>query len=251
MTRRITPSFFFMSIITCVVAVADGPKTEWSYSGANGPKNWAKLNPANHDCQYGHQQSPIDIWVRTRSALPHINFTYQNAPLRIIDNGHTIQVNFPSGSWLTVGEEKFELRQLHFHRPAEERVHGKSYDMTVHIVHENPQGKIAVIAVLLKRGKPNPAIQTIWDHLPRIKHEEQVISDVTFNASALLPQSAGYFTYLGSLTTPPCTEDVTWFVMKAPVEISPVQLVAFSRIYPHNARPIQSTGLRTVAESDF
>jgi carbonic anhydrase len=231
--------------------VADGPKTEWSYSGANGPKNWAKLDPANHDCKYGHKQSPIDIWVRSRSALPHINFNYQNTPLRIIDNGHTIQVNFPSGSWLTVGKEKFELRQLHFHLPAEERVHGKSYDMTVHLVHESLQAKIAVIAVLLERGKANSAIETIWDHLPRIKHQEQVISDVTFNPSALLPESAGYFTYLGSLTTPPCTEDVTWLVLKAPVEVSPVQLVAFSRIYPHNARPIQPTGLRAVAESEF
>jgi carbonic anhydrase len=250
MTRRIIHSFFF-GIIICVVALADGPKTEWSYSGANGPKHWAKLDRANHDCKYGHKQSPIDIWVPTRSALPHIQFNYQNAPLKITDNGHTIQVNFPSGSWLTVGEEKFELRQLHFHRPAEERVHGRSYDMTVHLVHENLDKKIAVVAVLLKRGKANPAIQTIWDHLPKIKHEEQLISDVTFNPSALLPESAGYFTYSGSLTTPPCTEDVTWFVLKAPVEISPVQLVAFSRIYPHNARPIQPTGLRTVAESEF
>lgn len=245
-------NFFLLLIaMACGAAPADEPKPEWSYSGVNGPKNWAKLDPANHDCKYGQKQSPIDIWVPNRTVLPHIVFEYQDTPLKIIDNGHTVQVNFSPGSWITVGEERFELRQLHFHRPAEERVHGKSYDMAVHLVHESDKGKIAVVAILLKRGKANPAIQSVWDHLPKVKHEERIIADLPFNARALLPPSAGYFTYMGSLTTPPCTEDVTWFVLKTPVEISPVQLVGFSRIYPHNARPIQPTGLRTVAETEF
>ena len=252
MTRRTGISSFLLLIaITCVATLADGPKREWSYSGANGPKNWAKLDPANHDCKYGHKQSPIDIWVRTKAPLPHITFDYRNSPLRIIDNGHTIQVNFSIGSSITVGKERFELRQLHFHRPAEERIGGNSYDMAVHLVHENNEGKLAVIAVLLKRGKANPAIQSVWDHLPKMKHQEQIISDLTFNAGALLPPSTGYFTYMGSLTTPPCTEDVTWFVLKTPLEISAVQLVGFSRIYPHNARPVQPTGLRQVVETEF
>jgi carbonic anhydrase len=238
-------------ITASLPVLAQDAKPEFSYSGANGPKVWGHLSRAYHECKWGHMQSPIDIWVAAKMALPPIEFEYKDAPLRIIDNGHSIQINYPSGSWITVGDKKYELRQLDFHRPGEERVRGKVYDMTLHLVHADSKGRVAVVAVLLRRGSENAAIQKILDHLPSTKGREREISDVTFNATTLLPGATGYYTYMGSLTAPPCTEDVTWFVLKTPVEISAVQVMAFARVYPHNARPIQPTGLRTVSESEF
>jgi carbonic anhydrase len=123
--------------------------------------------------------------------------------------------------------------------------------MTLHLVHADKKGKLAVVTVLLTHGTANPEIQRIWDHLPTIKGHEQEISSITVNAAALLPQTTGYYTFMGSLTTPPCTEGVTWFVLKTPIEISAQQIATFAKVYAHNARPIEPTGLRTISESEF
>ncbi|HEY2547795.1 MAG TPA: carbonic anhydrase family protein [Candidatus Acidoferrum sp.] len=251
MIRRSASLFLCLLITASLPAFPQDAKPEFSYSGANGPKAWGNLTRAYYSCKYGHMQSPINIWGASREVLPAIQFEYKDTPLRIIDNGHTIQVNYPLGSWITVGETRYELRQFHFHHPSEEHINGEAYDMTLHLVHQNSEGQLAVVAVLLRHGTPNATIQKIWDNLPRIRGKEQEISSVTINAAALLPQTTGYYTYRGSLTTPPCTEGVTWFVLKTPAEISSGQVTAFAKVYPHNARPIQPKGLRVISQSDF
>ena len=251
MRKRLPNIFVFLLATTYIAALAQAPEAEWSYSGANGPENWANLSRTYHDCSWGHTQSPIDIWGATKTSLPAIQFEYRDAPLRIVNNGHTIQINYAPGSQIVVGGKKYQLLQFHFHRPSEEHVRGQAYDMTLHLVHADDRGKLAVVAVLMTHGPTNQTLQKIWAHLPNTKGQEQQFSSVTINAAALLPKAIGYYTFMGSLTTPPCSEGVTWFVLKTPTEISPEQISVFANIYPHNARPIEPTGLRTISESEF
>ncbi len=244
------------AILCLVIAVVPGvqaqeakPAHEWSYSGAEGPRHWGSIKPDYAICELGHQQSPIDIRDAKREALPPIQFDYKSTPLKVINNGHTIQVNTSPGSFITVGDKKYELKQFHFHHPSEEHVNGKPYDMVAHLVHADSDGKLAVVAVLLKKGSANGLVQKIWEGLPKTESQEEVVPGVEINPSALLPANTSYYTFAGSLTTPPCSEEVTWFVLKTPSELSTEEIAALAKIYPHNARPIQATNGRTIKES--
>ncbi|HEY1759837.1 MAG TPA: carbonic anhydrase family protein [Bryobacteraceae bacterium] len=221
----------------------------WSYQGAKGPDHWGDLKPEYRTCKAGMEQSPIDIRNPALQSLPVLAFDYSAVPLKIIDNGHSIQVNYSPGSFMTVAGARYELRQFHFHHPSEERIKGKSYPMAVHLVHADKDGKLAVVAIPLEKGPPNKTIQDIWTRLPKVKDVEQEAGAIAINAADLLPKQTGYFTYSGSLTTPPCTEGVTWFVLKTPVAISQGQIDIFSKLYPDNARPIQPTRGREVRAS--
>jgi carbonic anhydrase len=225
------------------------PAVHWTYSGAEGPKNWASIKPEYQTCKIGHEQSPIDIRGAKKEGLPAIQFDYKLATLKIINNGHSIQVNYPPGSFITIGDKKYELKQFHFHHPSEEHINGKGYDMVAHLVHADPDGKLAVVAVLLQKGSANPLIAKIWENLPKSEGPEAEVPGVEIDPSALLPANKGYYTFPGSLTTPPCSEAVTWFVLKTPNEVSADEIAAFAKIYPHDARPIQPTNGRAIAES--
>ena len=134
---------------------------------------------------------------------------------------------------------RYELQQFHFHRPSEERIDGKPFDMVVHLVHKDAEGRLAVVAVLLERGSAQPVVQTVWNNLPLEKGDEVPVR-APLDPSGLLPAERGYYTYMGSLTTPPCSEGVLWMVMKTPQPVSPEQLGIFARLYPMNARPVQA-----------
>jgi carbonic anhydrase len=149
-----------------------------------------------------------------------------------------------------VGDKHYQLKQFHFHHPSEEHINGKPQDMVAHLVHADPDGHLAVVAVLLKRGSANAMIQQIWDHLPQTEGMEEEVSGVEVNAAALLPPATAYYTFPGSLTTPPCSEHVTWFVLKTPAHISAEEVAAFAKLYPHNARPTQPLNGREVLESE-
>jgi carbonic anhydrase len=221
----------------------------WAYSGTDGPKEWGTLDPAYSECKLGHEQSPIDIRHAEKADLPPIQFDYAPSPLRIIDNGHTVMVNYEPGSFLTVGGHRYQLTQFHFHHPSEEHINGKGYDMEIHLVHSDASGNLAVVAVLLKSGKVNIGLQTVWDHLPKEKDKEATVEGVLINAADLLPVNRGYYTFIGSLTTPPCTEGVAWFVLKTPEEISSGEVGVFAKLYPDDARPTQKLEGRVVHES--
>jgi carbonic anhydrase len=220
----------------------------WSYSGSTGPTKWASLEHEYSTCGVGKTQSPIDIQDAAAKAsdLPAITFDYKPSPLKIIDNGHTVQVNYALGSSITVQGKQYELVQFHFHKPSEERINGRAYDMVAHLVHKDQDGNLAVVAVLLKIGGANKLIQTLWDALPR-KKDEEVAKSVEVNAADLLPANkSAYYTFTGSLTTPPCSEGVTWFVLKSPMVISEEEVVRFGHLYPMNARPTQPLNGREI-----
>ena len=223
--------------------------THWAYDGEFGPANWAKINAKWSQCGSGGRQSPIDIRDGMKVELEALAFDYKPSSFSVVDNGHTIQVNVGGGNFLTVQNRSYELQHFQFRRPSEERINGKSFEMAVHLVHRDAEGKLAMLAVLLERGAAHAMIQTVWNNLPLEKHDT-VRPSVVLDVSELLPERRDYFTYMGSLTTPPCTEGVLWMVMKQPMQASPQQMALFSRLYPFNARPVQAHSGRVVKESN-
>ena len=219
----------------------------WSYEGEGAPANWAKIDPKNQVCATGQRQSPIDIRDGIKVDLTPLQFDYRPSTFRLVDNGHTLQASVGDSS-LTVTGKTYELVQFHFHRPSEEKINGRAFDMVVHLVHKSDDGKLAVVAVMLERGAENPLIQTLWNHMPLEKNQPVEPPEVIINPLSLLPTGKTYYTYMGSLTTPPCTEGVLWLVMKQPIQVSPEQISIFSRLYKNNARPIQSAGGRLIKE---
>ena len=235
-----------LSIAAIACYGAEGGR--WTYSGATGPAKWGNLDKGFAECKLGQTQSPIDIPDASarKGDLPSLLFNYKPSPVKIIDNGHTIQVNYKPGSIFTVEGKPYELVQFHVHKPSEEKIDGKDHDMVAHLVHQGPGGKLAVIAVLLDAGRENALIKTLWDNLPREKGKENVVDAVSINAVDLLPPNKGYYTFAGSLTTPPCSADVTWFVLKTPVQVSAEEIARFARSYPMNARPVQPLNGRDI-----
>ncbi len=220
----------------------------WGYEGAGAPENWARLSPEYALCGTGKRQSPIDIRDGIRVDLEPIQFDYRPAHFRVVDNGHTVQVTLPGGGISLLGKS-YQLLQLHFHRPSEEMVGGKAFDMVAHMVHRADDGKLAVVAVLLESGVENPFIQAVWNNLPLEKNTEVAPPSLTLDPAQLLPENRNYYTYMGSLTTPPCSEDVLWLVLKQPQQISPEQMAIFARLYKNNARPVQPGFGRLIKES--
>lgn len=257
--RTVITTLALGSLIACFSLVAFGQdahhsKNEsdhphWSYSGAGGPDHWSELEPAFAPCKMGEYESPIDIEGATKSDLAALQFAYQPSPLTFVDNGHTLMVNYAAGSELTLRGKKYQLKQFHFHHPSEEHISGKPFEMVVHLVHADDQGHLAVVASLVKPGRENPLLATLWKNIPHEKEKPETRSEVTIQASDLLPDTRGYYEFQGSLTTPPCTEGVEWFVLKTPIEASTAQIDTFARIYPNNARPVQPLHGRKILES--
>lgn len=225
-----------------------GREIDWAYSGATGPDAWGQLKPAYRQCMLGKRQSPIDIRDGVQVHLDPIQFDYRPTRFRVIDTGRTVQVNLDLGNSITVMGQRYELVQFHFHRPSEERVNGRAYPMSAHLLHKSPSGQYAVVAVLLDQGEPHPLIQQVWNNLPLEKFQE-LAAQAPMDPSQILPaQRHQYYTYMGSLTSPPCTENVLWMVMKEPVTVSIEQIGIFHRLYPMNARPVQPTAGRLIKE---
>lgn len=225
-------------------------KTPWDYAGPRGPDHWSALDPAYALCNTGREQSPIDIRSTTKADLPALRFEYRSNPLEgLTDNGKTIRVNYHpprNDDFLIVGDDRYRLTQFHFHRPSEELVDGKRYDMVLHLMHESTAGRVAGVAVFLTRGKANATVQRLWDHMPKVVGAEVSDPGVDVDPGAMLPRDLSYYMYAGSLTAPPCTEGVTWFVLETPVEISAAQIAAFAKRYPHDVRPVQPLDGRVV-----
>ena len=228
-------------------AGSHGHDVHWAYSGDTGPESWGRLKPEFQQCMLGKRQSPIDIRDGIKVQLEPIQFDYRATPFRVIDNGHTVQVNLDPGNSITVLGRRYELLQFHFHRPSEERVNGRQFEMVAHLVHKDVDGKLAVVAVLMDQGKQHPMVQLVWNSLPLEKGYEQY-APVMMDVSLMLPEDRQYFTYMGSLTTPPCSEGVLWMVLKQPAQMSREQIGVFSRLYPMNARPIQAASGRMIKE---
>ena len=231
-------------------SVAQEHAAHWSYSGPQGPDHWGAADPAFATCSTGTRQSPIDIeTAATAASLPPIKFGYKAFPLTVTDTHHTFQVNVPQGSGgITVGGDHYELVQFHFHRPSEEQIHGKHYAMVAHLVHKNDKGELAVVAVLIHQGAGNEFLKPIFDNFPA-EGTESKVAGTNADLMQLLPAKHGYYTFEGSLTTPPCSEHVRWFVLKEPVQASAQQVGQFAARYPHNARPAQPLNARNLEQT--
>lgn len=227
------------------------PPDHWDYEGERGPEHWGELIHENCKCKTGDRQSPIGISVTEKTKLDDIIFHYYPTPLRIINDGHTIQVNYGRGSSILVGHKKYDLIQFHFHTPSEHVIHGKHYDMEAHLVHSGAHGEIAIVAVFMEKGKENNFIKTLWNNFPKDQGKEHVIANIKINAQQLLPKNTNaYYNYRGSLTTPPCSEIVNWLILKMPIEVSKAEVNKFTSIFKCDARPIQHQHGHIVKESN-
>lgn len=243
---------FLLFAVSCKdddkVIPTDCTDIHWTYEGAEGPDHWSELCTGYSDCA-GVSQSPVDIRNTVLDAsLAAIPKSYTNSKTAILNNGHTIQFTYDGGSSITVNGEQYDLLQFHFHTSSEHTVNGASHPMEVHLVHKNAAtGKLAVIGVFIDEGAENTLLTKFMSHLPE-QHDETYSSSDTYTASDLLPAGQGYYTYPGSLTTPPCSEIVTWIVMKNHIEASAAQIQKIESIEHENNRPLRPIGSRTIKE---
>ncbi|MDC8759520.1 carbonic anhydrase [Janthinobacterium fluminis] len=233
----------------CSVALAEDKPAHWTYQGHGGPAHWSELDEGFSGCKLGKQQSPIDIRGARQAKLAPIDFAYAPGGASVVNNGHTVQVNLAEGGAIRLADGDYKLLQFHFHTPSEEKVNGVSYPLVAHFVHKSEAGKLAVVAVLFQKGASNPALRGVFDALPAKANESREL-DEGINPEAVLPARRGYYAYVGSLTTPPCSEGVLWHVLKQPVSLSAAQLKSFQKLYPMNARPVQALNGRTVEASE-
>jgi carbonic anhydrase len=234
---------------TALGAAARDDRPQWGYQGRSGAQAWGDLEPAFAACKLGRLQSPIDIREANakKAPLAPIRFGYAAARGRMVNNGHTIQVNMPVSGSVGLPDGEYQLQQFHFHAPSEERINGRRYPMVVHLVHRNAKGKLAVIAVLMQEGKENAALKPVFDGLPARQGDRRSLPNL--NAAGILPADRGYYRFKGSLTTPPCSEEVSWYVLKHPASLSKAQLRAFRKLYSMNARPVQPLNGRVVEQN--
>lgn len=220
----------------------------WSYDGAGGPGNWAKLKPEFNLCALGKRQSPIHIEDNNTLHGPAepLVLNYKPSNGTVTNNGHTVQVDVERGNTLTVRGSTYELLQFHFHYPSEERVNGKSYAMVAHLVHRNADGQLAVLGVLIDPGASSSLLQKVWTYMPLESGDKVRMPANWVDLNELLPKDQRYYQFMGSLTTPPCSENVLWMVLKQPVTASDAEIRLFSQLFPNNARPVQPLNGRIV-----
>lgn len=232
-------------------ADSHGGDVHWTYEGDTGPQAWGKLKPEFNVCALGKRQSPIAIedGATLQGPAEPLQFAYSPSNASVVNNGHTIQVDVQGDNQLTVRGSAYRLLQFHFHTPSEEQVNGKRYPLVAHLVHQSAEGQLAVVAVLLDEGAANAVIDKVWTYMPLDAGDRVRMPAGLLNLSDLLPADQRYYQFMGSLTTPPCSENVLWMVLKAPVTLSKAQHKLFTQLYPHNARPVQPLNGRVVREA--
>jgi carbonic anhydrase len=240
---------FFHALLTGAALAAGSAamaQTHWSYEGESGPANWGKLDPKFVMCDIGRNQSPVDLSRFTEAELPPMKMHYKTSASDIVNNGHTLQVNYAPGSTLVVDGREFELKQFHFHAPSENTLNGKHFPLEGHLVHADKDGNLAVVAVMFNEGADNPLLSQLWQHVPPKKGDQSPLP-AGLNVKTLLPTLHSHYAFNGSLTTPPCSEGVRWLVIKQPATASKAQVERFSgTIGEANNRPVQPLNARAV-----
>lgn len=229
------------------MAAEEGATPHWSYKGETGPKHWGKLSEKFRACDDGLQQSPINLTAPIPAQLQLVAVRYKTSTYQVVNNGHTIQVNVPPGSSITLGGVSHRLLQFHFHHPSEHVVDGKASPMEIHFVHASASGALAVLGVFVNRGAENETIDQIWSIMPPTPGKRS--SSIMISPQDLLPKDKEFRRYFGSLTTPPCSETVTWSVYNKPIEASAEQVARFSALFSNNARPVKPLNRRHLLTS--
>ncbi|CAM1342369.1 carbonic anhydrase [Tenacibaculum amylolyticum] len=229
-----------------VTPVENNEKHEWSYEGENGTQNWHKTH---QDCG-GDHQSPIDIVTEEAEKAdlgePHPSYKEETMIHNVINNGHSVQFNFEPGDHHIFNDVRYNLKQIHFHEPSEHTINGVRYPMVIHLVHKSEDGQILVFAVMAKEGEGSAPFNFLESYLPIKKGETKKVGK-NFNLPSILPKDKGYYYYVGSLTTPPCSEGVNWIVFKNPITVSKEQIEKMHQSLPdHNYRPAQPLNGRKV-----
>jgi len=242
-------------------AVSKAPSTKakpqehavhWGYSGNEGPSHWGDLSPKNLSCKEGKNQSPINLKDKTAvstTGLGGLDIYYRDVPLKVINNGHTVQVNYPLGSYIKVGGDRYELLQFHFHTPSEHQKDGFNYPMEAHLVHKDGEGNLAVLGIIFQEGEENPALNILLSNLPKKVGKLEIHRRASLNPARFLPGNTEFYKYSGSLTTPPCSEGVYWMVFKQPIDVSAEQIQKMNELMGDNARPVQPNYARSLLKS--
>ncbi len=247
--KKLLKYMVFTTVLTCIASQASTAEeaTHWGYIGEDGPAHWAELSPNYATCTEGKSQSPISIGFSQPTQMRPPQFRYRASSLELINNGHTIQANVESGSWLHLDGRKYELEQFHFHTPSEHETFGRQLPMEIHFVHRSPQGDLAVVGVMARTSyRQHSSLERIWPHLPKEPGDTNNAGGQRHNPISLLPMKHDFVTYQGSLTTPPCSEGVLWLVMQTPLRVSNRQIEQFTNIVGENARPVQPLNERKV-----
>lgn len=239
----------FAGLALCPLCARSGfaEGNHWSYEGATGPEKWGGLDPADAVCSTGSQQSPIDIIGSVSARQRPFKLNWDRRPDTIVNNGHTVQLNFAAGNTLHMSHSIYTLKQFHFHHPSEHLVGGKRFAMEAHFVHEAPDG-LAVVGVLIGPGKRNAVFEKIVKTMPS-EEGPAIAASPAIDPRRLLPDERAYFRYEGSLTTPPCSETVNWLVLERPIEVDEADIARFAKLYPMNARPAQPRERRFILDS--
>lgn len=227
-------------------------EVHWGYSGEGAPRYWAQLAEEFSLCGEGKNQSPIDIRDERAigtQGLAELDIRYRDVPMKALNNGHTLQINYPLGSYIRVGGKRYELLQFHFHTPSEHQKEGFNYPMEVHLVHSDGDKNLAVIGILFQEGQHNPALDILLERLPKEVGKQEVHSDIGLNPVNFFPGNTDFYKYSGSLTTPPCSEGVYWMVFKHPVEASIQQIQKMNEVMGENARPVSPQNSRDILKS--
>ena len=232
------------------LGMARSDETRWTYDGEFGPQAWSRLRPEYGQCATGTRQSPIHIQDGNTLQGPAepLQFHYQPSSAMVVNTGRTIQVDVVGDNTLTVRGSTYKLTNIQFHHPSEERINDRAYTMAAHLVHRNIDGQIAIVAVLMDPGQPNTMVNKVWTYMPLDVGDRVRMPAGLLDLNELLPQDQRYYQFIGSLTTPPCSENVLWMVLKQPIQISPEQLRLFAQLYPRNNRPVQPLNGRVVRE---
>jgi len=236
---------------TGAFAEKESSGAHWGYTGKTGPSHWAELSKEYAVCRDGRHQSPVNITKSVKAKLPPLEFNYHPIPLVIENNGHTIKITADNKAGdLKIGEKIYHLVQFHTHEPSEEAINGKRSAMVIHLVHQDDDNHLAVVAILFDEGDTtNPLLDKLVKFLPKRPGEPQSHQEL-IDINQLLPAEKDYYTYEGSLTTPPCTEGVKWIILKQPMPIGAIDLIQYQKLYPRNARPLQPLNEREVFSSN-
>jgi carbonic anhydrase len=231
-------------------AAHDG-EVHWAYDGANGPQAWGKLKSEFNTCAIGKRQSPINIEESATLQGPAepLLFNYTPSSGTVVNNGHTIQVDLYGDNSVTVRGSTYKLVQFHCHTPSEEQINYRNFSMVAHLVHKNSEGQLAVVAVLLDPGTTNALVNKVWTYMPLDTGDRVRMPTGIIDINELLPKDQRYYQFMGSLTTPPCTEGVLWMVLKQPTTVSKDQIRLFTQLFPNNARPVQPVNGRAVRDA--